>query len=324
VKRRYIYHRGESIEVDRPQDEVTKLLDAFDRPACIAAYIEELTSEPPPPLIYHYCSADAGEKILTSGKLWCTDVFSLNDTSEIRHGVRIACELLDTAARRAVLGRVELFAREVIKELRDRVEESANFFVCCLGIEGDDLTQWRAYADDGKGVALGFDAAELERTFLAEAPNNHSSFPLSYDNERMRCIQAQLVADTVKILYAAGDVMTRDQLVRLCVRFSVNVIHCATFFKHEGFASESEYRLMQVFRADEAVPDVLHRGVAASPTRYREYDWRTRSVSALRRVIVGPSADREATTRLVEDFKHRYLPRDNLLEVQYSELPYRG
>jgi hypothetical protein len=45
--------------------------------------LEDLQSQEPPPIIYHYTS-DAGLRgILETGQLWLTDIFSLNDPSEL-------------------------------------------------------------------------------------------------------------------------------------------------------------------------------------------------------------------------------------------------
>jgi hypothetical protein len=45
---------------------------------------------------------------------------------------------------------------------RKIIQKSADFFISSFGLCGDDLGQWRAYADGGRGFALGFDAAALE------------------------------------------------------------------------------------------------------------------------------------------------------------------
>ena len=34
-------------------------------------------------------------------------------------------------------------------------EEDTDLYCCCLSERGDSLGQWRAYADDGRGVAIG-------------------------------------------------------------------------------------------------------------------------------------------------------------------------
>src|SRR4030067_3353051 len=52
----------------------------------------------PPQLIYHYTD-DAGLKgIIESGKLRLSDIFSLNDPSELRHGLSFAEKILNSKA----------------------------------------------------------------------------------------------------------------------------------------------------------------------------------------------------------------------------------
>jgi hypothetical protein len=48
----------------------------------------------PPPLIYH-CTDDAGLRgILETGKFWLSDIFNLNDPSELKHGYSLATSIL--------------------------------------------------------------------------------------------------------------------------------------------------------------------------------------------------------------------------------------
>ena len=55
-------------------------------------------SQPPPPLIFHYTN-DVGLKgILDTGKLWFTDIFDLNDPSELSHGFSHAVTILNGMA----------------------------------------------------------------------------------------------------------------------------------------------------------------------------------------------------------------------------------
>src|SRR6516162_9205033 len=58
----------------------------------IASFVEKLKE--PPPIIYHYTS-DVGLKgILDTGEVWPTDIFNLNDPSELRHGLSQAIDIL--------------------------------------------------------------------------------------------------------------------------------------------------------------------------------------------------------------------------------------
>ena len=49
-------------------------------------------------------------------------------------------------------------------------------FICCFSADGDVLSQWRAYADDGVGVAIGFATHSLEKL-------NVRSVAIDYDSE---------------------------------------------------------------------------------------------------------------------------------------------
>jgi hypothetical protein len=55
---------------------------------------------------------------------------------------------------------------------------------------------WRAYADDGRGYALGFETAALEGAFCRRKGKpipQHSTFPMTYDDAELTRIQTALV-----------------------------------------------------------------------------------------------------------------------------------
>jgi Protein of unknown function (DUF2971) len=45
---------------------------------------------------------------------------------------------------------------------QDRLADVVKFFALSFSATFDELGQWRAYADDGRGYALGFDTEKLE------------------------------------------------------------------------------------------------------------------------------------------------------------------
>ena len=53
--------------------------------------------------------------------------------------------------------------------LRGGIEQVAHFFVCCFSKAEEDLGQWRAYADNGRGYSIGFDAHMLEQALYCES-----------------------------------------------------------------------------------------------------------------------------------------------------------
>ena len=63
-----------------------------------------------PPMIYHYTTESGLEGILKSGRFWLTNIFSLNDPSELRHGINIALKVLEGKKQRQSFRPVHKFA----------------------------------------------------------------------------------------------------------------------------------------------------------------------------------------------------------------------
>src|SRR6266705_941988 len=201
--------------------ELEKLITEFGSSSVFDEYIKKLRTSAPPSIIYHYTDGAGLRGIFETGKLWFTDIFNLNDTSEIRHGVKPASDFLRSAASsKDAPPKLRFFAETVAKELSGHVEESANYFVCCFSSDGDDLGQWRSYADDGCGYAIGFDAALLEKAFADAAPSNHATFPLSYDDGHLRSMQIDLASRAIQIVSQNVAAITQTQLIKLSVRLS--------------------------------------------------------------------------------------------------------
>jgi hypothetical protein len=107
-------------------------------------------------LIYHYCDATAFLAICTGKKMRFSDAFSMNDFMEMHWGYRVW--------ERAATVLLERVGREFL----DRIDVVLHGFglrglpvVSCYSKLGDVLSQWRAYADDGQGYAIGFHAQSL-------------------------------------------------------------------------------------------------------------------------------------------------------------------
>jgi len=105
----------------------------------LQAFINTIEDKKPPPTLYHYTN-DAGlAGIIESGQLWFSDIFALNDPSELRHGLSIGIDLLKsrTTGERPEVGE---FARMFERfDLDAGIEASGHFFICCFSGDGDDL-----------------------------------------------------------------------------------------------------------------------------------------------------------------------------------------
>lgn len=124
------------------QDALEKFND--DAAEIVQSLLATLESQPPPPIVYHYTN-DVGLKgILETGQLWLTDIFSLNDPSELAHGFSVAINVLTSkVASDSVVG--EKFAKNFAAFAQQgALPKVAHFFICSFSSCGDDLGQWRA------------------------------------------------------------------------------------------------------------------------------------------------------------------------------------
>src|SRR5687768_16523689 len=104
-------------------------------------------------ILYHYCTGESFAAICNSSRLRLSDLFSMNDFLEMHWGYHIwelaAGELLE----------------EIGKDFLDQIDDiiHANGFNTLIvgssfSLDGDVLSQWRAYSNDASGYAVGFDA----------------------------------------------------------------------------------------------------------------------------------------------------------------------
>lgn len=307
-------------------------LDDFDRLAenIIACFVGPLDSQAPPPLIYHYTN-DVGLKgILDSGKLWFTDIFDLNDPSELSHGFFHAVNILNGMAADGP-PESKLFARQ-FEAFRTQggIQAAAHYFVCSFSSNGDDLGQWRAYGDNGRGYAIGFDARALETGFTRKGdvpiPNN-STFPLTYKDTELAEIHRRIIEGVFPLISLPRGRSLSSEAIRaymgeLSVILTMHVVRSVLFFKHEAYGNENEYRFLQIYRADLPPPEVRRRARAYTLVKYREFDWGSVAHAALKRIIVGPAANYEKAVEFARDCM-RATHADSV-EISRSAIPYRA
>jgi len=293
--------------------------------------VGNLAAAPVPPRVYHYTSAAGLRGILEGGALWFTDIFKLNDTSELTHGVDHALSILKSIEGYAQ-PLLALFCKTFCQALTGNVQNVAHFFVCCFSTDGDDLGQWRAYADNGRGYSIGFDAATLEKVFVGTATagsNLYGTFPVAYDDAELRRIQENLVQDTIPfILSLKGKTLNLDGVIQYLRQLSVNLassfVMVSLFFKHEAYRQEKEYRFLQIFPAGSPVPDLKNRDRSGSPIGYREFGWKYLTANSVKEIICGPAADPMTATKFASDCVRDYLPAGPSCPIELSKIPYRG
>lgn len=140
--------------------------------------IEKITSNPElyykqeaTDLVFHYANLSALIGIVENQCLWATNLYFLNDRNEYKHGINIvkdAIESIKSDENRHVL--------HAISVVLDEISE-VDKYVACLSKNGDSLSQWRAYGNNGSGISIGFNRKKLE----ASLAGNNSYRYIIYD-----------------------------------------------------------------------------------------------------------------------------------------------
>lgn len=119
-------------------------------------------------MIYYYCSAETFQNIVKNKKLWLSDVTKSNDSGEISLFIDVlkekskeAFSKLDHGVEDYNFNEIEyynIFCSELRKALTGR-----KCLTMCFSSLADDLSQWRAYGDDGRGFCIGFADNEMRK-----------------------------------------------------------------------------------------------------------------------------------------------------------------
>ena len=314
-----------------PPDMLEAIEDCYERcNAIVQNYAHKLDAQPVPAIVYHYTDSAGLLGILESGTIRLTDMFGLNDPSELRHGISRACEIL-TAETQLGHPAATIFAEKFNRIMNGGIEAVAHFFAGCLSRASDDLGQWRAYGDDGRGFAIGFDGELLDKAFIRrgdeDIPGN-ATFPVTYDDKLLSEMQQKLVGVVIPLIaMLAGRNLGNAAIYRfmkeLSVSFSVCVIRAAIFFKHKAYANEQEYRLLKICEAHQSIDGLRHGARRFALTRFTEFDWKSKGHHVLREIVIGPAADECAARSFTHECLHAGGFDPTMVIICQSKIPYR-
>jgi hypothetical protein len=290
---------------------------------------QEATSVSAP--LYHYTGGNGLKGILESGQVWFTDYRQMNDPSELTHGIDTAhdvARLLGTGAD----GRVRLFLENFADLFRhDNFAGTLDFFIASFSRARNDLGQWRAYADNGRGFAVGF--APCMFRIGDPIPNRLPEFvgPMRYRADEVRARHAaaleQAAAIFLETVNANADLVSdravgipfMDKFVREIIAQPL-IWNCLTS-KHPAYEHEQEVRLVIMGMPGRLSPHVTTRLRGSEIVSFIAHPMPLREQHHIAEIVVGPaapsSAERSVRTMLA------YLGLDPSIAICRSDIPYR-
>lgn len=270
-------------------------------------------------IVYHYCSVDTFLSIVRSSVLRLTDIEKSNDYEERTYMERMIMDELK-----------ELFIYEELESILEYGYQSLYFmrrlYVCCFSEDGDTLSQWRAYGDDGCGIAIGF-----KRKYLEELNKDLYGLEfrkVEYNKDRHKEFAH---AQALKILQAFRN---GKNFIAAMADVYNNEILCNSCQKMPSFMEEKEWRVGIAMTPDIRgnVGGKLHK-FGLSPMKmystgrdlitYMDLDFSAIKDDFLKNVVIGPSCkvskqDIYTCLRLCG-----YQCEPDQLEVWRSEATYR-
>lgn len=208
-------------------------------------------------IVYHYCSLDAFMSILSTKTIRATNIKKSNDLQEITAyrnefslGIKSACLKYksdnpnDEVFAEFLQNLLNLNGLDFRQIVDDAIDNEANTYYCiCFSEKGDLLSQWRGYANDGTGVAIGFKEKYLFAPTQEGIIKYHEVVYNAGDIIRKKIEDA--VVENFKIAREQfGNETHISDYENVILKAISAIVYNAVFYKNAAFAEEKERRLV--------------------------------------------------------------------------------
>jgi hypothetical protein len=205
-----------------------------------------------PTAIYHYTDPKGLVGILSDGQLWATDIRYLNDSSELLYAQQVHARVLaGIAAASSTL--IEKSLAERAQSSYSALAVGVKHYVVCFSEHDDLLTQWKTYGSWGAGFSIGFDRVRLERAFNPPMTVGDLMKSIGVMRPETRLVKVKYADDTqssqlrrafARFASILDHTCSEPDMQECASAIADNVALSASQFKHPGFSSEAEWRLM--------------------------------------------------------------------------------
>ena len=225
-------------------------------------------------IVYHYCSLESLNSILNHRSLRLTNILKSNDSMEISWICRYYDGEFENAYKNASdllkekisLERFKGYMRLFTDEFFNENNADFRYYVTCFSYQDDLLSQWRGYADDGRGAAIGFDLDVLKQIVQVSPEKSQSSvvslhkisYSESEQKETVHQIVCELVSEIEKMLQEEKELSGNfenktkeyemellDKIMNSFKKTFLKLFQVSVYMKNPFFREESEIRLCE-------------------------------------------------------------------------------
>ena len=214
---------------------------------------------------YYYCSLNTFINIIKNKQLFLSDPLKMNDYMEAEWGLN---QLLSSPHYQQMMDRAQLdFSKEEIKNAFSALKKNdSKTYICCFSGDGDLLSQWRAYGDDGHGLSIGFDLSKMIGEYYNIFPYDikylHNPDEIAADADS--AYSFEFLADTVPTSFDGFGITKREDKLTYFVRELFSLL---LKYKNPAFCEEKETRI--VYDAGPKFEDIVQKNNA----------WQTKMIS---------------------------------------------
>lgn len=212
-------------------------------------------------VIYHYCSIDTFLNIIKNSTIRMSDVGKSNDYMEtkwlldyfedevIRQYQENPIKLNDGYI--CGLNDIETI-KFLVRNEKEKMLKATDqlFYISCFSENGDKLSQWRGYADDGNGVSIGFKTKGLRslseneellilRKVTYPSKKTTPNEIMDYAKEFLSDIYNALINNETKDIF-----LNRNSSSYVLMLSSIILQLDSVFYKNPEFQEEEEWRLV--------------------------------------------------------------------------------
>lgn len=207
-------------------------------------------------IIYHYCGMDSFFGIVKNKNIRLSNAYKTNDYTELEWIFSVMENSMTSVFKTEFLSSLR-------KSYRKWLETYFRPHIACFSKKGDLLSQWRAYANDGKGISIGFnrkyfesiktlDNKEFEIYDIVYRYNEQEKLLKSLFNSLFSTIGTDNLKLLEEFYINKGDKICLEEIMLASALLKYGMI-----FKNETFSEEKEVRLIHGFDQVGAEPDVF-------------------------------------------------------------------
>ncbi|TWI65157.1 Protein of unknown function (DUF2971) [Pseudoduganella lurida] len=256
--------------------------------------------------LYHYCSSSAFYAIIQNRSIWLSSMQQSNDANEGKFAIEVITNW----------GKEDGLSEKLVDDIKNYLKTGTDSVGClgfCLSEHGDRLSQWRGYADDGKGFSIGFSRTYLESLCSPKSDPIEKLWlkKILYEFDQHRSELSSLYSEIKRAagrgIFRHGEelqkiILSEDPSDKTIFREYANLVgklvisspHLYTL-KSSSFSEESEWRLL----TSQTGSEVRHRLVNNQIVPYCEISLLGIG-SPITEIILGPK--QQSPVEVVQDF----------------------